>query len=609
MKWKNLAVKSVVASGLTVVMLVNSVTYAAAFQTGWWVDKDNTSVSKMVGYATSNQNTLMLLAGWFSSTSQVAGVRSYLQAVPAGVKLIVGINAGPVPTMSKSEYQSAINQLKGEANLWGWYIGDEPELVSDESTARSRAATAKQYYDWAKEVDNHPVLISFNQPYTETQWTYQSFFYPAVDVIGIHSYPFWSTGGEFGTSEGRGVYEVWRRGLATAKSLGKDFIASGQGLGDGHGDPYKTPTKNELRYQTFSAIVQGIDKVLFWIDSWAATSGMTQLVNDRFKEIQSIGPEMNKGVTNDSRVSMTGATTNQITYRYGTSTSRQVLLAVNHVTAGQSFSGVKFTIAGAGNGTVTVDGENRTLQMANGSFADSFSQFAAHAYIIGGAGVTAGPTQIPTRIPTPTIPRTPTPTRPGTPTVIPIGNRYEGENGVLAGLATIEACSSTCSGGARVGYIGAGDANTLTIRNVYSATAGTKSIEIAYSNGSGANQAAWIQVNSESKSNYTFPPTGAFTSVANMVITVNLNAGNNTITFGNSSGYAPDIDVIIVGGSGIGGNEADANGDGRVDGLDYVVWINHYGAGTNLGKSAGDFNKDTNVDGLDYIVLLNNYSY
>jgi len=50
----------------------------------------------------------------------------------------------------------------------------------------------------------------------------------------------------------------------------------------------------------------------------------------------------------------------------------------------------------------------------------------------------------------------------------------------------------------------------------------------------------------------------------------------------------------------------DANSDGKVDGIDYVIWLNHYGQ--NVSSSAvGDFNSDNRVDGIDYVVWLNNY--
>jgi hypothetical protein len=51
----------------------------------------------------------------------------------------------------------------------------------------------------------------------------------------------------------------------------------------------------------------------------------------------------------------------------------------------------------------------------------------------------------------------------------------------------------------------------------------------------------------------------------------------------------------------------DANGDGKVDGIDYVTWLNNYDRQTSSGRSEGDFNGDGKVDGVDYVIWLNNY--
>ncbi|HLE49140.1 MAG TPA: PQQ-binding-like beta-propeller repeat protein [Patescibacteria group bacterium] len=51
----------------------------------------------------------------------------------------------------------------------------------------------------------------------------------------------------------------------------------------------------------------------------------------------------------------------------------------------------------------------------------------------------------------------------------------------------------------------------------------------------------------------------------------------------------------------------DANGDGKVNGADYIVWFNNYKKSTSQGASAGDFNGDTIVNGADYLIWFNNY--
>lgn len=53
--------------------------------------------------------------------------------------------------------------------------------------------------------------------------------------------------------------------------------------------------------------------------------------------------------------------------------------------------------------------------------------------------------------------------------------------------------------------------------------------------------------------------------------------------------------------------QGDANGDGRVDGVDFVAWLNHYNQNTVNGVRDGDFNVSGKVDGVDFVIWLNNY--
>jgi len=52
----------------------------------------------------------------------------------------------------------------------------------------------------------------------------------------------------------------------------------------------------------------------------------------------------------------------------------------------------------------------------------------------------------------------------------------------------------------------------------------------------------------------------------------------------------------------------DANGDNKVDGLDYVVWLNNYNKTVSNGSASGDFDGNGKVDGLDYVIWLVNYN-
>jgi len=53
--------------------------------------------------------------------------------------------------------------------------------------------------------------------------------------------------------------------------------------------------------------------------------------------------------------------------------------------------------------------------------------------------------------------------------------------------------------------------------------------------------------------------------------------------------------------------QCDANGDGKVDGIDYLYWAIHYGQVSSHGTSDGDYNNDGIVDGRDFVIWFSNY--
>lgn len=51
----------------------------------------------------------------------------------------------------------------------------------------------------------------------------------------------------------------------------------------------------------------------------------------------------------------------------------------------------------------------------------------------------------------------------------------------------------------------------------------------------------------------------------------------------------------------------DANDDRKVDGIDFTIWLSHYGSTSVNGAQDGDFNKNGTVDGVDFVLWLSNY--
>ena len=136
---------------------------------------------------------------------------------------------------------------------------------------------------------------------------------------------------------------------------------------------------------------------------------------------------------------------------------------------------------------------------------------------------------------------------------------YEGESAsnTLGGTAVVVS-DGAASGGRYVGWVGAGAANTLRFNGVSAATAGRYRMVVGYANGelgSGAtnynsnivDRYAEISVNGGTAKKVYFRNTLGWSNYWTTVVDVDLAAGANTITFGNSStGYAPNIDRIQI---------------------------------------------------------------
>jgi hypothetical protein len=119
----------------------------------------------------------------------------------------------------------------------------------------------------------------------------------------------------------------------------------------------------------------------------------------------------------------------------------------------------------------------------------------------------------------------------------------EASGNTLAGQAAARS-SAGASGGALVGYVGNGAANYLQLNNVTSATAGSHKLTIYYA--AGESRSATVSVNGGAATSVNTPSTGGWDTIGSVTVTVNLNAGANTIRLANPSGWAPDFDRIVV---------------------------------------------------------------
>jgi alpha-galactosidase len=149
---------------------------------------------------------------------------------------------------------------------------------------------------------------------------------------------------------------------------------------------------------------------------------------------------------------------------------------------------------------------------------------------------------------------------------------YEAESSAntLAGGAIVASCSA-CSGGQKIGNVGNG--GTLKFNNVNVANAGTYILNISYVDAD-TGRSAQMSVNGGTALTLNFAGTNTnnWNNVQSLAVPVILNAGNNTILFSNSSGWAPDFDRITTIGSGYvtivnrnSGKSLDVYGDSTAD--------------------------------------------
>ncbi|MFJ9565271.1 hypothetical protein ACIRQQ_35195 [Streptomyces fuscichromogenes] len=134
---------------------------------------------------------------------------------------------------------------------------------------------------------------------------------------------------------------------------------------------------------------------------------------------------------------------------------------------------------------------------------------------------------------------------------------YEAESpgNTLGGTAAIES-DPAASGGGYVDWLGNGAANTLRFNGVKASAPGLYRMVVTYANGDNRgdggndyniiNRYADISVNGGNPQRVYFRNTRGWSAYWTTTVDVRLTAGTNTVTFGNGSAYAPNIDRIQV---------------------------------------------------------------
>jgi hypothetical protein len=109
------------------------------------------------------------------------------------------------------------------------------------------------------------------------------------------------------------------------------------------------------------------------------------------------------------------------------------------------------------------------------------------------------------------------------------------------GNASVAGCDA-CSGGKKVGNLYTG--GKLRFNDVTVQKDGIYTVQVAYVSGDA--RSVTVSSGSGNGSSEKFPSTGDWNTAETVSVQLALKAGSNTITFDSGSGYAPDIDKIVV---------------------------------------------------------------
>ncbi|WP_369254992.1 carbohydrate-binding protein [Streptomyces sp. R35] len=130
---------------------------------------------------------------------------------------------------------------------------------------------------------------------------------------------------------------------------------------------------------------------------------------------------------------------------------------------------------------------------------------------------------------------------PGGSTLTTTGYEAEAAANTLSGNASVAGCDA-CSGGKKVGNLYSG--GKLRFNDVTVKKDGIYTVKVSYV--SGDPRSVTVFSNSGNGTSLKFPSTGDWSTAETVSVQLALKAGSNTITFDSGSGYAPDIDRIVV---------------------------------------------------------------
>jgi hypothetical protein len=334
-----------------------------------------------------------------------------------GINIYVGNNAGTdalaasdLAILEKLGMYAIIGQDSvGLANvddptIVGWWMTpDEPDNAQSDGKGGYgppvAPATLVAQYDAYKAADaTRPIYLGLGQGVAFDGWEgrgsnapAESGYVPAADIVDFDIYPYNNCGGD--PNEQMTCGQFWLNAFGVDRlhqwstrhqAAWTDIETTAINAGSTDG-----PTPAQTRSEVWLALIHGANGITYFIDTWNpsfredgifADATMVGAVTALNHQIASLAPELNSAsLSNVVAVNSSNAAVpiDMMVKAHGQTV---------YVFAAASRAGTtraSFTVSNlAADGSVTVVGENRTIDLASGKFADDFAANDVHLYAL-----------------------------------------------------------------------------------------------------------------------------------------------------------------------------------------------------------------------------------
>ncbi len=339
---------------------------------GTSADQSDEQIDRAFYYAARNGINSMI----FRVDSGEAALRYLNIAQKYGMKLFFAVGNAPAAddnTLAIYENRIAsllLKEVKEHPALLGYFLVDEPYWRGIPSAALIESYKILKFID-----PDHPVWINAApRGSVEVHAEYSQ----AADIYGVDVYPVPQPSSHSGlddktmSSVGKYVYR-----MDEACGGHKPVIMALQGFAWSEGKPGRKavyPNFEELRFMTYDAITAGGTGASYW-----GTQGVlkAEFYRDALYPVTRELRQISGILTAVEKAPVTGSDPAVRIY------ARKVDGKIYVIAANTSDKPVQCTVSGLSAGKVTVINEDRSVDVKNGAFTDSFKAYGVHIYAEG----------------------------------------------------------------------------------------------------------------------------------------------------------------------------------------------------------------------------------